>query len=194
LVPNAEADLRWYWGTGPETWAGDAGLRSGSLERESSGGYDLSAIEDRMLDRCQSAARARHVEERLRALSGHEVSVLRTHFTGGSLPFGISAAAIFTSAALDLVPAGRTGLASYVAEVARQCRLSVKTRERIERFVLTLRRLPKRLTTEHLREPLADASQVEREAIMAETDALVGAAIQAYESTTVEHHRRVWVY
>lgn len=107
MRPVAEADLTWYWGVGPDSWAGDAGLRSNlgaQLEAIAAGinavpTPDSNASEDAMIDRMLFAARATDIEARLRLLSAADVLVLRVHFTGRGLTFGISSAAVFTEQA-----------------------------------------------------------------------------------------------
>lgn len=100
---SAEADLRWYYGSGPDSWQGDAGLRSNfgsQLQaayegRTTSHGVDISEIEDRAIERCSHAAKATDIEARLRCLTRAQVGRLEAHFKGRSLPYEISAAAVF---------------------------------------------------------------------------------------------------
>lgn len=100
---RADADLPWYWGTGASTAAGDAGLRSplgGQLEVLKAGiigprQVDASHAEESTIDRVGMGKRMRRIEACLRAMeSPRLVEVLRRHYSGRSLPFGLSPAAV----------------------------------------------------------------------------------------------------
>lgn len=114
---NTASDLSWYFGSGAQTWQGDAGLRSpfgGQLERaarrEAYGHHvvDASQAEEQMIDRLGAAWLARLVEARLAVLTAEQRDVLSLHYAGrrfgdvstppsaGTLPFGISRAAILS--------------------------------------------------------------------------------------------------
>lgn len=103
---KAEDDLPWYWGTGPQTAEGDSGLRSplgGMLAKVRDGVAGSSLREDDDDDRrIATAERMRAVKQRLAKLEADEVTHLWSHYVQKRLPFGISAAAIFTKAARSL--------------------------------------------------------------------------------------------
>lgn len=118
----AEAELRWYFGTGPSSAAGDMGLRSpfgaqleiaaasraaSGAERSACGalgasrGYsvDFKAAEDRLLDGLGAARRVRGVEHRLRQLNDLERRVLRLEFGGPRMAHELSPVVVLTGSA-----------------------------------------------------------------------------------------------
>jgi hypothetical protein len=113
--PVANFDLPWYFGSGPENYEGDCGLRSnlgGQLAllaiREAGSTLpraptvDASSFEDAMIDRLGAAHRARQIEERLTQLSPLHNRVLAIHYGGGSLP-GVDLVAVLAPSARRLV-------------------------------------------------------------------------------------------
>lgn len=118
----AEAELRWYFGTGPSSAAGDMGLRSplgaqleiakaskiasgvgraagGTLGASRGYAVDFKAAEDRVLDGLGAARRVRAVEHRLRQLNDLERRVLRLEFGGPRMVHELSPVVVLTSAA-----------------------------------------------------------------------------------------------
>lgn len=164
LRASAEADLRWYWGTGASTWAGDAGLRSplgGQLEVLRAGmvsqsqAVDASQAEDLMHNRMGAAARAREIELRLRSIPAELARLLRRHFTERALPYDISPTANRTPTAKRLCPSGRV---------------------------------------EQLRSAIRSADQATLAALISESERSVRAAVLAYEATEVHDERRLQVH
>lgn len=181
---RADVDLPWYWGTGPSTWAGDAGLRSslgpqidhllaGQLSAEARRqpgrgvwrarpqqirAVDSSQAEDAQIERLAAAERAGLVEARLRQLGRGHVLVLELHYLGGSLPYSVDPAC---------------------------------------RALVALRRLvgcPGYPTTTQARKALLSASVEARERISAAAIALVVEAKGAYELAEVALPRRVQIH
>lgn len=174
---SADSELPWYFGSGPSTWQGDAGLRSslggqigalegscyldelgvrrkGILEARS---FDVGATEDRMHQRLGAAANVASIEDRLRQLTRIQVEALRLHYSDASLPFGVPGAAILLARARRLVGlGGGMGLSE-------------------------------------LREALRGASVDEREGIATEGAALVEVARLAFDALPRGEVRRVQV-
>lgn len=160
---SAEADLRWYWGTGSATWAGDAGLRSplgGQLDVLRAGmvsqhqSVDASQAEDLMHHRMGAAARAREIEGRLRSIPDALARLLRRHYTEKALPYDISPTANRTPTARRICPSGRV---------------------------------------EELRSAIRSADQATLAALISESERAVRAAVLAYETSSVEDERRLQV-
>lgn len=168
LRPVGDVDLRWYWGVGPDTWAGDAGLKSNfgaQLEAAASGVWfvpvaDASDAEDAMINRLQFAARATDIEARLRQLSRRDVRILETHICGKGLTFSISSAATFTVQAETMCGLGR----SPAPEELRAELLKLKTAK--HPAVVALER---------------------------ETSALVKESMDRYDSTEIKPTRRLQI-
>jgi hypothetical protein len=127
---NAEVDLRWYWSSGPETWAGDAGLHSptgGQLSALEAGlvraSYtDLSKIEDDQIRRATYVARARDIELRLSQLSARAVALLKADITGRGLPFSVSSAAVYTEQAKVMCATDRRPAHEKLREALMACK------------------------------------------------------------------------
>lgn len=170
---SADSELPWYFGSGPSTWQGDAGLRSslggqigalegscyldelgvrrkGILEARS---FDVGATEDRMHQRLGAAANVASIEDRLRQLTRQQVQALELHYVetsnaepNATLPFGVPMAAVLLKRSRRLTgDVGGMGLSE-------------------------------------LRAALNGASTAEREAIAAEGAALVESARLAFDA------------
>ena len=101
-MSSADLDLPWYFGSGPRTAAGDAGLRSplgAQLDalrtgvRHDRATVDSSRSEDEAIGRLGLGERMRVIEERLRQLDRIDVDILRAHYVERPLPHMISGAA-----------------------------------------------------------------------------------------------------
>lgn len=118
----AEVELRWYYGTGPSTAAGDMGLRSpmgaqleiaesskvvsseekaaaGTLGASRAYAVDFKAAEDRMLDGLGAARRVRGIEHRLRQLKKFDRRVLRLEYGGPRMVYELTPVVVLTGAA-----------------------------------------------------------------------------------------------
>lgn len=151
--PRADADLPWYFGSGPQSAMGECGLRSplgAQLELMQSGQLcdgrtvDASALEEAMHRRIGTGDRISRIQAALRGLSSHDVAVLRLHYGGGSLPYGVDPVAALLPACAALVANGGEH-------------------------------------PQDLRGALHDLPERERWAIRAEADRMVAVAIEAYE-------------
>lgn len=99
---TADVDLPWFFGTGPQTAQGDAGLRSplgpqldalrSGVQREHTAA-DASRSEDEAIGRLGVAERYATIEARLRMVPTSDAEVLRVHYSERPLPYAISAAA-----------------------------------------------------------------------------------------------------
>lgn len=201
---SAAADLAWYWGAGPDSYAGDCGLRSsfgaqadaaamavgpdGERLPLSDHSVDASAAEDQMILRLGAAHRAHQIEARLSQLSPFTVSILKAHFSGTSLPGQDPASVVAPSARRLVISLYRRRAREAIsgARTAHSKGEPVSThirdlhRARSEARALRGRDLP----PEILRAALHEATEAEREWIGQETDALVRGAIRAYEEDT----------
>lgn len=103
----AEADLRWYYGNGASTAAGDMGLRSSlgsQLEAMHAGisaspTVDLDSIERKMAGGVDAAARMRIIERALSPLTALYQTVLRMAFSEREMRPGVSHVVVVTSEA-----------------------------------------------------------------------------------------------
>jgi len=102
MLQSADVDLPWYFGSGPSTAAGDAGLKSplgGQLDALRAGiprdrtAVDSSRSEDEAIGRLGMGERYRVIEERLGQLQRIDVDILRAHYVDKPLPHMISGAA-----------------------------------------------------------------------------------------------------
>jgi hypothetical protein len=102
MLQSADVDLPWYFGSGPSTAAGDAGLKSplgGQLDALRAGiprdrtAVDSSRSEDEAIGRLGMGERYRVIEERLGQLQRIDVDILRAHYVDKPMPFMISGAA-----------------------------------------------------------------------------------------------------
>lgn len=164
-MSRADSDLPWFFGSAPQSWAGDAGLRSalgGQLEavrseKLASGTVNASQIEDDVHRRLGAATRARAIEARLAQLSDVQVATLRWHYGEGSLPYGVDRSACLLGRVRRLCSAGGV------------------------------------VPQEVLRAALLEASTEEREAIAAEADRLVVGAREAYDALPAQRLRWIQV-
>jgi hypothetical protein len=165
-MASAELDLPWYFGTGPATAAGDAGLKSslGSQLDAMRAGISHDAVVDSdraevdMIRRLGTAHRLDAIRRRLAALDGFTVRVLRLHYSERPMAAGVSPAAVLCG------------------EAERLCAPAMVTRERLNAIV---------------RASLRERNGLWR-ALMVESATLVGEARAAYDATWVEPRRKVW--
>lgn len=102
MLQSADVDLPWFFGSGPSTAAGDAGLKSplgAQLDALRAGVQhdrtvvDSSRSEDEAIGRLGMGERYRVIEERLGQLERIDVDILRAHYVDKPLPYMISGAA-----------------------------------------------------------------------------------------------------
>ncbi len=205
---SALIDLTWWFGS----WKGDAGLRSSfgaqlARAREAASGpleftaIDSSHAEDAMIKRLGSAHSAGRIGRRFAQLDGFQQEVLRLHFTGGSLPFGVDVSAILLPAARRLVVADRFRSARHWLAEARVKKKTgtisdeVTQANRYRHEASFYRRSTSPIPPEVLRFVLHDAPEAEQVALRNEADQQVRDAMNAYETVHVPdfEERRIQV-
>lgn len=139
----AEADLRWYYGNGASTAAGDMGLRSSlgsQLEAMHAGisanpTVDVDSIERKMAHGVDAAARMRVIARAIGRLTETYQRVLRQAFSEREMRPGVSHVVVLTSEArrATMTALGRVALETEVHQAVLDASLSapwlVKARE-----------------------------------------------------------------
>lgn len=161
---NCVSDLTWYWGIGAESWASEAGLKSSfgaQLQRVAEG---VAFAVDMGLGVMESRA-----IDRCRAAA--RATDIETRLRALDGRAGLVLHAHITGHGL---PFGISSAAVFTDEARRMCSTRVAPREDVLREALMVLRLPGQESVVRL---------------INESEALVKAAVRAYEDTVIE---RTW--